>query len=157
MGYDGLVASALKVVGITAGILALWEGGWWLRRRTRRIEQYARAAAKARELGRELVVIGAPDGGVTSGYPCGDITVDVAPSSCPLAIQADVTKRLPFADNSVVVFVSCVLEYVSDARAAIQEIHRVSGGYAYFVGVEPWTLTAYLYPGAKRTLPPNYR
>ena len=29
--------------------------------------------------------------------------------------------------------------------------------YAYYCGVEPMTLTAYLYPGAKRTLPARYR
>jgi hypothetical protein len=103
------------------------------------------------------VVVGAPDGGMTSGYGCGDITVDIVPSYCPGYVQADVTKRLPFADNSCVVFCSCVLEYVGDVDAALREIQRVSGGYAYFVGVEPWCATAYLYPGAKRTLPPHLR
>lgn len=111
----------------------------------------------AARLGRPLVVIGAPDAGATSGYGCGDITVDLQPSTCPRSIQADITKTLPFGDNSVVVFASCVLEYVSDVDATIREIQRVSGGYAYFVGVEPWTLAAKLYPGARRTLPEAYR
>jgi ubiquinone/menaquinone biosynthesis C-methylase UbiE len=66
---------------------------------------------------------------------------------------ADITKQLPFHDNSVVVFVSCVLEYVDDVDAAIKELMRISGGHLYVVRVEPWTATAYLYPGAKRTLP----
>lgn len=147
----------LTIAALVLGGAFAWEGGWWLRRRMRRQEQYQRALAAARALGRPLVVIGAPDGGVTSGYGCGDVTVDLKPSSCPLAIQADVTKTLPFADNSAVVFVSCVLEYVDDAAAALREIARVSGGHAYFCGVEPWTLTAFAYPGAKRTLPPAYR
>lgn len=149
--------SVVKTVAIVAGAGVLWDFGWWLRRRARRGEMYALARAEAYRLGRPLVVIGAPDGGVTKGYGCGDVTVDLIKSSCPVALVADVTKPLPFADNSVVVAVFCVLEYVNDANAALAEIQRISGGYAYFVGVEPWTATAYLYPGAKRTLPSQYR
>ena len=137
--------------------LAAWEAAWWARRRARRAAQFRTAVDAARRLSRRLVVIGAPDGGVTAGYGCGDVTVDLATSSCPNARRLDVTKRLPFADNSVVVFCSCVLEYVDDVDAAIQEIRRISGGHAYYAGVEPWTLTAYLYPGARRTLPQQLR
>lgn len=110
------------------------------------------ARAEARRLGRPLVVVGAPDGGVTAGYGCGDVTVDLAPSTCPRSIVADVTKPLPFADDSVVVFVACVLEYVDDLRGAVAELTRISGGRMFVVRVEPWTLTAYLYPGARRTI-----
>jgi hypothetical protein len=94
---------------------------------------------------------------VTTGYDCGDITIDIAPSNCPNSIQLDVTKTLPFADSSVVVFCSCVLEYVNDPCAAIAEIQRISGGESFFVGVEPWSLAGLLYPGAKQTLPARYR
>jgi len=132
--------------------MAAWELGWWARRRAQRKSVYANAQNAARALGRPLVVVGAPDGGVTAGYGCGDVTVDLSSSSCPVSLQADITQRLPFADNSVVVFVSCVLEYVDNFDAAMAELGRVSGGYLYVVRVEPWTLTAYLYPGAKRTL-----
>jgi hypothetical protein len=137
--------------------LAAWEAAWWARRRVRRSTIYEQARAAANELGRPLVVIGAPDGGVTAGYGCGDVTFDLAPSSCPNAMRVDVTKRTPLADNSCVVFCSCVLEYVHDVDAALAEIRRISGGHAFFVGVPPWTLTAYLYPGAKRTLPRGFR
>lgn len=133
--------------------LALWEGFWWARRRSRRAEMFAAAQRRARELGRPLVVVGAPDGGVTAGYPCGDYTVDLGPSSCPNAVRADITKRLPFADDSAVVVVMCVLEYVDDAAAALRELRRVAGRNLFVVRVEPWTLTSVLYPGAKRTLP----
>ena len=133
--------------------VAAWELGWWARRRQRRGELYARAAAKALELGRPLVVVGAPDGGSTAGYGCGDVSVDINPSTCPVHMRADITRRLPFADDSVVVFVSCVVEYVSDYAAALSELRRVSGGWLYVVRVEPWTLSAYLYPGARRTVP----
>jgi hypothetical protein len=46
-----------------------------------------------------------------------------------------------------------VLEYVDDYDAALAELQRISGGHLYIVRVEPWTLAAYFYPGAKRTLP----
>jgi hypothetical protein len=147
----------LKFAAWTVAGLLVWEGGWWLRRRARRADVYAHALAYAHAMGRPLVVIGAPDGGVTAGYGCGDITVDQQVSMCPNSFEADITKPLPFSDDSVVTFTSCVLEYVDDADAAFSEIHRISGGHAFFVGVPPWTLTAYLYPGAKRTLPSALR
>ncbi len=133
--------------------VAAWEATWWAVRRSNRESAYRCAANLAASLGKPLLVVGAPDGGVTSGYGCGDITLDMAPSSCPRHIQADITKRIPLADNSAVVFVSCVLEYVDDVDAAMRELMRVSGGNLFVVRVEPWTLTAYLYPGAKRTIP----
>lgn len=136
------------------GTALVWEGAWWLRRRSLRKATYAAAARRAVELGRPLVVVGAPDGGVTAGYGCGDITVDINGSQlCPRVVRADITRRLPFEDASVVVFVSCVLEYVSDYTSALGELCRVSGGEMYAVRVEPWTLTAYLYPGARRRIP----
>jgi hypothetical protein len=55
------------------------------------------------------------------------------------------------ADDSAVVFVSCVLEYVSDPEAALRELDRMAGspGNLFLVFVEPWSLTAALYPGAR--------
>jgi len=54
-------------------------------------------------------------------------------------------------DDSAVVFVSCVLEYVSDPEAALHELRRMAGSpdNLFLVLVEPWTLTAVLYPGAR--------
>lgn len=137
--------------------MSTWETLWWARRRARRSAVYQQALACAQQIGRPLIVIGAPDSGTTSGYGCGDVTVDLVHSSCPTAIQADITKTLLFPDSSVVVYCACVLEYVNDEVAALREIQRISGGYAYFVGVEPWTLAAKWYPGAKRSLPAQYR
>jgi hypothetical protein len=149
--------AAKLAAGSTFAVLSAWELLWYIRRWRRRGQVYSEALETAHRLGRPLIVIGAPDGGVTSGYGCGDETIDIAPTSCPIWKPLDITKPLPYADNSVVVFCSCVLEYVSDPLAAIAEIKRISGGYAFFVGVEPWTLTATLYPGAKQTLPALYR
>jgi len=149
----------IALLAKTAAVLGAWEAAWWARRQARRTSVYGSAFHRAHELGRPLVVIGAPDGGVTTGYGCGNVTVDLAGSAvCPNVLAIDITDTaMPFADNSCVVFVSCVLEYVSDPEPALAEIQRISGGQAFFVGVEPWTLTAYLYPGAKRTLPSHLR
>jgi SAM-dependent methyltransferase len=147
-----LLPGAFPVVGI-------WEIGWWLRRLARRGSVYREASVRAKETRKPLVVIGAPDGGWTSGYGCGDVTVDLAGSACPVSLRKDVTQRLPFADASVCVFCSCVLEYVDNPDAAVKEIARVSGGDAFYVGVEPWTLTGMglIYPGQKWSLAHAYR
>lgn len=134
-------------------LLGLWELGWWAERRDRRGRRYHQAEARAFELGRPLVVVGAPDSGPTGGYGCGDLTVDIAPgSACPRYLRADVTRPLPFEAASVVVFCSCVLEYVHDFPAAWAELDRVSGGELYLITVEPWTLTGMSYPGTRRSL-----
>jgi SAM-dependent methyltransferase len=156
-GTPAAVEAAKAAAVGTAVTLGAWEAGWYLYRWRRRAVVYREAAAEAIRLNKPLVVIGAPDGGVTSGYGCGTFTIDISPTACPNWVPVDITKPLPFADNSVVVFCSCVLEYVSDPIAAIAEIKRISGGYAYFVGVEPWTLAGLLFPGAKQTLPPALR
>ena len=141
----------LMKLGLLAGA---WEGAWWLRRREKRADTFVQARTRAAMLGRPLVVVGAPDGGVTAGYGCGDVTVDLATlSACSPYLSADVTKPLPFADDSCVVFVSCVLEYVDDYEGAYSELRRIAGENLFIVRVEPWSATAYLYPGAKRTLP----
>lgn len=151
------IRAAKLTGGSTLAVLSMWEFYWWAKRRYKRGVVYGEALAESRRLGRPLIVIGAPDGGVTAGYGCGDETIDLAQTACPVWKPLDITKPLPYADNSVVVFCSCVLEYVSDPIAAIAEIKRISGGYVFFVGVEPWTMTAILYPGAKQTLPAAYR
>jgi SAM-dependent methyltransferase len=148
-----MMQPVVKYGAIGAGLLGLWELAWWARRRGLRQSKFAEAQGMALALHRPLVVVGAPDGGVTAGYGCGDVTVDIAATStCPRYIKADITKTMPFADDSVVVFVSCVLEYVDDAEAAAKELRRISGGHVVLVRVEPWTLTSILYPGRQRTL-----
>jgi hypothetical protein len=116
--------------------------------------QIERAAA----LDRRLVVIGDPDAGMHTrlwrAYGCGDVCVDLnGCPKCPMTVVADITKGpIPdIADNSAVVFVSCVLEYVTDIDAALREISRIAGSAdnVFVVTVQPWTLTARLYPGAR--------
>lgn len=141
------VASAVKAIAACCA----WEGAWWTKRLIERRHVFDKAFAESRRLKRPLVVVGAPDGGITGGYPCGDFTVDLVKSACPNSIAADATKRLPFADNSVVVFECCTLECIPDFEAAVREIKRISGGHIFTVRVEPWTLTTMLYPTIQHT------
>ena len=139
-----------KLAKVAIGLVA-WEGVWWASRNATRNRTYDQAQECARALGRPLVVVGAPDRGATRGPGYGDLTIDIGPSDAPNFLQADICKPLPIKSNSCVVFVSCVLEYVQDVDAAVKELLRISGGYVFNCRVQPWTLTAYLYPGAKRT------
>jgi len=142
----------MLVPAALAAVVA-WEVLWSGRRRAKRSEVYQMALAHARREGLPLLVVGAPDRGATRGPGCGDVCIDIQGCACPVQMRADITKRLPFRDNSAIVFVSCVLEYVDDLDAAMAELQRISGGRLYIVRVEPWTLAAYFYPGARRTLP----
>jgi len=150
----------MQPVGLAVvGALGAVEGAAAIARHRDRSRLYAQAVARASRLSRPLVVIGDPDAGAHTSlyraYGCGDTCVDLAGCpGCPVAISADVTQPLPFADDSAVVFVSCVLEYVSDASLAWQQILRVAGTpeNIFVATVQPWTATAVFYPGARRTV-----
>lgn len=141
---------------ISALVPVAWEFGWMMHRRALRESTYNKALARARFLGKPLVVVGAPDRGGTN-FLCGDMVVDIAPSTCPNSVVADITKpnAIPLSDNSAVVFCSYVLDYVSDFEAALKELRRVGGENVYILTIEPWTLTAYAWNGAKRALSPG--
>lgn len=126
-----------------------------------RRELFARATARARETGRPLVVVGDPHGGAHTrlipAYGCGDLTLDLTGCpSCPngLAVNLDRERVSSVPDDSAVVYVSCVLEYVGRPDAAWQELLRMAGSTdnLFVVGVQPWSMTAALYPGAQRTV-----
>jgi len=138
---------------VALGWLLLGEGCLWLERRDRRRRVWQAACARAEELGRPLVVVGAPDGGVTAGYGCGDVTIDIAPSACPCSVRWDICDGMPLPDDSCVVYVSCVLEYVRDWKGAVAELERVSGGELFLVTVEPFSLTGWMYPGTRLPVP----
>ena len=143
---------------IALGSALLTEGGAALHRFETRRRLFEAAARRAYELGRPLVVVGDPDAGahtrLVRAYGCGDLCLDL--EGCPMCQvmqAADLTAGpVPgVADDSAVVFVSCVLEYVSDPEAALRELQRMAGSREnlFIVFVEPWTLTAALYPGAR--------
>jgi hypothetical protein len=116
------------------------------------------AARRASLLQRPLVVVGDPDAGahtrIVRAYGCGDLCVDLhGCPMCQVTRAADITKGpvADLADDSAVIFVSCVLEYVADPVSALRELQRIAGSpeNLFLVFVEPWTLTAALYPGAR--------
>ena len=143
---------------IALGGAVLAEGGMALRRFEQRRRAFAAAARRAAELDRPLVVVGDPDAGahtrLVRAYDCGDLCIDLhGCPRCEVMQAADLTAGpVPgIADDSAVVYVSCVLEYVSDPEAALRELQRMAGtpDNLFMVFVEPWTLTAALYPGAR--------
>lgn len=131
------------------------------RRFAARQELFAAAQARAHATNRPLVVIGDPHGGAHTrllpAYGCGDLTLDLTGCpSCPngLAVDLDRQSVASVAPDSAIVYVSCVLEYVGDPQRAWREILRMAGSPAnvFVVAVQPWTATAALYPGARRTV-----
>jgi hypothetical protein len=129
-----------------------------LARHNHRSELFEVARARARLLHRPLVVVGDPDSGLHTrfarAYGCGDICLDL--TGCPLCATGHVVDLTQgpnphVADNSAVVFVSCVMEYVPNVEAVWREVWRMAGGpeNVFMVPVQPWTLTSTLYPGAK--------
>ncbi len=141
---------------LALGYAAVVEGSAAMIRFREREAAYKAAFERASVLGRTLVVVGDPDAGfhtrLIRAYGCGDVCLDLnGCPQCPVSIVADVTKPLPFPDDSAVVFVACVLEYVTDPKAAAQEFRRIAGSPSnvFTVFVQPWTLTARLYPNAK--------
>lgn len=140
--------------------LAAAEGGLALQRWRRRRATFEAASWRATELGRPLVVVGDPDAGAHTSlmpaYGCGDLCIDLR--GCPRCESyraADITRGpiAGVADDSAVVFVSCVFEYVDDLDAARREVLRIAGSSenVFVVTVQPWTFTAALYPGARWT------
>jgi hypothetical protein len=122
---------------------------------------YRQAVSRALGLQRPLLVIGDPDAGlhtrITRAYGCGHICLDQSGCPrCPTSIKGDLTKGpIPFIpSDSAVVFVSCVLEYVSDPYAAWLECLRAAGSSenVFLVTVDRWSATAVLYPGARWTI-----
>lgn len=144
------------------GIAAAEAVGATTRYRDRQ-HQFAAAQARATAAGKRLVVVGAPGAGlhtrILPAYGCGDVCVDLEGCpTCPVSETVDlVTGHTTVPDGSAVVYVSCVLEYVSDPIAAMREILRMAGdpSNVFLVTVQPWTLTGTLYPSAVSSIDPQ--
>ena len=145
---------------VALGGIAAAEGALAWGRHRRRARVYVDAVERANEIERPLVVIGDPDSGLHTrlarAYGCGAVCVDLhGCPACPVQIQADITTTIPMLEpDSSVVFMSCVLEYVVDPLAAAREILRIAGSVEniFPVYVDPWSLTAILYPGAHQRM-----
>ena len=143
---------------LALGTLAAAETAFALQRWSTRRDTFAFADQRARALGRPLVVIGDPDAGAHTrllrAYGCGDLCLDLRSCPrCPNARAVDITRGplADIADDSAIVFVSCVFEYVVDLPAARAEVSRIAGhpDNIFSVTVQPWTFTAALDPGAR--------
>jgi hypothetical protein len=135
-------------------ITLLVEGAGFIDRILTRKSYYARARERASSLHRPLVVVGAPTSGLVRNYPCGDLCIDLegcmACGSPPRDVEAP--GGIPLDDDSAVVFVSYVFEYVDDIEAAWREVRRVAGhtDNCFVASVQTWaTWTHLLYPGSR--------
>jgi hypothetical protein len=138
---------------------------------------YKLAKKRADELNKPLIVIGDPFFGNGSkfmnkfikGYDCGDETVDLTGAPlCTNGIKSDLIKYLiKKPDNSGVIFISCVLEYIptEDLELVIKNLKRVAGGIenVFVVTVSPYTIAGYFYKDLHSSskhivyAPPNYK
>ena len=124
------------------GAIALHELGSIWERSERRRELMRQAEARARALGRPLVVF-RPDksGPLDRALESWEQGI-FEPVEIVQARAAELSDPRPrFADDAAVVFVACVLEYVDDAQTALNELFRLAGGVAntYIVTVQPRT------------------
>lgn len=147
---------------------AIVEGAAYAGRLATRRGFHRRARDLADELGRPLVVVGARSGGGggirTTGnlaqYDCGDAVtggcVDLAGCADCKSVGRDVCAYggIPVDDDSSVVFVSHVLEYVDDPDRAWREIVRVAGSpeRVYVSRNQPWATWTRVATGARWTI-----
>ena len=145
-----LIGIAIVLLSITA--YELFVILFYRKRRRRKI--YELAVQKAKETGKRLFVIGDPNNDNTSidgkaDYGCGDVCLDKETGCdiCPNGVKDNLENYLPkLADNSYVIFVSVVLEYVDNFEMVKQELNRVSGGDLYIVTLEPYTFKTQFFP-----------
>lgn len=147
----------IKIVFIAIFIILMYEFLHGIQRQNDRYSFYNLALKRSNELKRPLIVYGDPYNGTGSKryntfmktYGCGDETVDLTGSpKCPNGIKKDILEHLKSKpDNSSVIFISCVLEYISHIDQVIPEILRVSGSWdnVLIVTINENTLSAYLY------------
>jgi hypothetical protein len=146
----------LARIGLGGVVLAESMAAWsrWEKRRT----LFAAAVERARiERRRLVVVLPEREGSITRAlrvYEMGRHYPEVfhmrrIPIVSPTELERGRVERI--ASDSAVVYVACVLEYVSDVGAAMDEILRMAGAIEniYVVTVQPWTLTATLHPRAR--------
>jgi len=168
MGREELMGRGRQLATIGLAAAGLYEGTLAAARFQRRRAVFEAAQRRAKALGRPVVVVGDPDAGLHTrlarAYPCGDVCIDLRGCpACPITVPADITQTIPLInDDSVVVFVSCVLEYVADVHAATAELLRIAGdpGNLFLVAVDPLSLTSIAYPGARwraQAGPPKWR
>lgn len=121
-----------------AGTLVAFEAVQMLRRKKKAETLFRRAKARSEQTGKPLLVIGDPDASLKNrllgrDYECGSTCIDLRGCErCPVSITSDAYEYLAQQeDDSAVIFVSCVIEYVPDPQQLEREIQRVSNGDSY--------------------------
>lgn len=105
----------------------------------------------ANNLGKPLLVVGAPKSLPWVNHPCGDATIDINPdlnSPCDYLV-ADV-RKIPYPNNNFgAAYISHVLEHlatIDDAYQALNELHRVADK-VFVVSPHKSSIMAWVYPG----------
>lgn len=148
----------LKTVGkwTALGLLTYEAYLVMVHRRQVRRDTFNLALQRAHQLGRPLYVLGDPRGRTLSrvlgpDYDCGDLCIDKRGcSACSTQIVGRPEDVLPTLDPNSAVIYATGLEYVDDLPAVFGEMSRISGSNIFVASVEPWSLTAWLNPRARR-------
>jgi hypothetical protein len=137
------------------GVAVAETAATWTRWEQRR-RLFLAADARARQLGRPLlVVLPRKEGWFNRSmrlYEYGARYPDIfSRRNSPVIFADSLARGVAVQDDSAVVYVACVLEYVTDLRRSMDEILRIAGEpeNIYIVTVQPWTLTAALHPAAR--------
>jgi len=149
---DARTIARLGLSGVAVAETAATWTRWEQRRRL-----FLAADKRARQQGRPLlVVLPRKEGWFNRSmrlYEYGARYPDIFRShNAPVIVADTLARGVPaFADDSAVLYVACVLEYVTDLRRSMDEILRIAGEpeNIYIVTVQPWTLTAALHPAAR--------
>jgi hypothetical protein len=138
-----------------SGVAVAETAATWTRWEQRR-RLFQAADERARQLGRPLlVVLPRKEGWFNRSmrlYEYGARYPDIFSRRNSPVIFADTLARgVAVQGDSAVLYVACVLEYVTDLRRSMDEIMRIAGEpeNIYIVTVQPWTLTAALHPAAR--------
>ncbi len=148
---DARTIARLGLSGVAVAERAATWTRWEQRRRL-----FQAADERARQQGRPLIVVLPRKEGWMSRsmrlFEYGARYTDIFRDHKAPVIYADTLAHgVPVQRDSAVVYVACVLEYVTDLRRSMDEIMRIAGDpeNIYIVTVQPWTFTAALHPAAR--------
>lgn len=149
MGFG--VGTVIGIAVVILIILIFNEIGQSFYRNYYRGYYYRLAVDKALKIDKPLIVVGCPHNGTDSklhgpAYGSGNFMIDISGCSkniCQDVMERDIVDSLKvFEDDSCVIFISCVLEYVTNIKEAIKEIKRVAGSldniFVVTVGTSSW-------------------
>jgi hypothetical protein len=138
-------------------LIGLYEQYSGFTRQRKRLKYFKIAKERSQIVNKPLIVIGDPYNGKGSKfwskfiptYGCGDFCVDLTGCpKCENGIQNDILNYLKgLKDNSCVIFISCVLEYVNNLDEVIKELERVTGSNKnlVIVTVQKFSLASFFY------------